>query len=100
MIFRPRQCYSIEAGEFLCPLCGCFSNAVIPALPPSIQNSDSGSQGPCIGRNECFELLRHAAAVYCQASKTSCGAEADVSDACCRTATHILQPDNSSGYEW
>lgn len=31
---RVHTSYDVENGEFLCPLCECLSNTVIPLLPP------------------------------------------------------------------
>jgi hypothetical protein len=65
-------------------------------LPPNIGNE--GNHGSSIGRNDCFELLRHVAVSYCQALETRCAASVR-DDACCRAANAILQPDNDCGYK-
>ena len=101
MVFRPRQCYSVEAGEFLCPLCGCFSNAVLPALPPSVETIiTKDSTKEILKRKDCFQLLRQAASEHCQVMMSSCIRNTAVQVACCVAADHVLVPITDGAYEW
>ncbi|KAG7260794.1 hypothetical protein CRUP_006366 [Coryphaenoides rupestris] len=40
---RVHTSYDVENGEFLCPLCECLSNTVIPLLPPTHSSSPFSS---------------------------------------------------------
>lgn len=48
--------FNVEKREFLCPLCGCLSNAVIPILPPVSQFAPAASRTSHPGeRDPSFE---------------------------------------------
>lgn len=43
---RGHTSFDVENGEFLCPLCECLSNTVIPLLPPATAPSTTATTAP------------------------------------------------------
>eukprot|EP00118_Oscarella_pearsei_P007753 m.38708 g.38708 ORF g.38708 m.38708 type:complete len:1803 (+) comp32631_c0_seq2:65-5473(+) len=59
----PIESHYLKTDEFLCPLCCCFSNAILPMFPPSV-----AAVSECIGLgvSSCFSSMKEIAGKCCQ----------------------------------
>ncbi|XP_062851990.1 E3 ubiquitin-protein ligase UBR2 isoform X1 [Trichomycterus rosablanca] len=68
---RVHTSYDVENGEYLCPLCECLSNTVIPLLPLS-DSSGSSSEQPGLGQwlNYTFQQVKALHSAHRKAKPT------------------------------
>ncbi|XP_075451842.1 E3 ubiquitin-protein ligase UBR2 isoform X1 [Ascaphus truei] len=77
---RVHTSYDVENGEFLCPLCECLSNTVIPMLPPprSLYHRLDFSDQPDLGEWVCITAHQIKALHVLNAEKSATDSDTSI----------------------